>query len=482
MEFEPVIGLEIHIQCRTQSKMFCTCRNTSGEEPNTNTCPICTAQPGVMPRINAEAVHQMIVAGLMTDCTIAEHSKFDRKSYYYPDMPKNYQITQYDLPICLDGRIPIGGKGLSEQPITPRYIGLERIHLEEDVGKSTHYKGFSHVDYNRAGIPLMETVSRPDMRSADEAYAYVLSLQQIMRYGGVSDCDQEKGQFRCDVNISVRPKGREQFGTKIEIKNLNSTRHIWLSINHEIERQSAIYRAGGTIRQETRRWDDAAQETVFMRTKETADDYRYFPEPDLPPLYLPKEQVDKVRATLPLTPQKIREKMTSEYGVSDYDAHVLTLEKETCDYFLAAATVAPTAGKGIANIMMNLMFRDLAAAGQTLAECKVKPAQLGQMVKLMEDGVISSKIGQTVFAEMMISGKDPKVIVEEKGLVQVSDTGAISEFARQAIAANPKAVAEYKEGKGAAVQFLVGQVMKMSKGKANPGMLQQILKDELDKL
>ena len=332
-EYRTVIGLEIHVQARTESKVFCSCKNSFGAPANSSVCPVCLGHPGVLPVVNREAIHQIIKAGLLTDSVIAKYSKFDRKSYFYPDQPKNYQITQMDLPFCEHGKIPIGGKGLSGAMIEPREIKMERIHLEEDVGKSVHYSGsHSTVDYNRAGVPLLETVSTPDMHSADEAYAYVQSLQQIMRFGGISDCDQEKGQFRCDVNISIHKPGTP-LGTKVEVKNLNSTRHIWQSVNYEVERQKEVLEEGGTIRQETRRWNEARGETVHMRFKETADDYRYFPEPDLPPVVLSEEQIEQWRKEMPMTPKAYREQFINDFKVTEYDAHVLTLEKSTADFF-----------------------------------------------------------------------------------------------------------------------------------------------------
>lgn len=479
MEYGVVIGLEVHVQIKTNSKMFCSCANRYGDEPNTNTCPICQAMPGVLPVMNKEAIKQMIVAGLMTDCTIAPFSKFDRKNYYYPDMPKNYQITQFDLPICSNGGVPISGKGLSGNPLPDKIIGLERIHQEEDVGKSTHFSTYSIVDYNRAGIPLMETVSMPDMRSADEAHAYLTELQKIMRYAGVSDCDQEKGQMRCDVNISMRPVGQKEFGTKVEIKNLNSSRHVHNSIDYEMQRQVEVLENGGVIHQETRRWDVENQQTVFMRTKENADDYRYFPEPDLMPVEISEEWIQSIKETLPLTPAKTREKFIETYHVTAYDAHVLAQDKDLADFFDTAASASKNP-KGVANILMNLLLRDLSAAGISLADCPIKPQHISELVELTDSKVISSKIAQEVFAEMLKTGNEPKKIVEEKGLVQVSDSSAIDEFVVQALEANPAVVQQYRDGKTSVVQFLVGQVMKFSRGKANPQMAIQAIKDKLD--
>ena len=328
MKYEAVIGLEVHAQIRTASKMFCACPNCYGSEPNTNVCPVCMGYPGVLPVPNKEAIRKTVIAGLLTNCTIAKYSKFDRKSYFYPDMPKNYQISQYDLPFCANGYIAIGGTGFSGEPMAEKKIGITRIHLEEDVAKLTHFHGASGVDYNRAGVPLMETVSEPDMRSADEAYAYLTSLKEIFVYGGIGDCDQEKGQMRCDVNISLRPEGQKEFGTKVELKNLNSFRAVHRAIDYEIWRQSEVLSSGGTIRQETRGWNDDTGETYLMRTKEQAHDYRYFPDPDLAPVVLSDEFIADLRANLPELPGKMRERFVEQYELTPYDAEVLTQDKE----------------------------------------------------------------------------------------------------------------------------------------------------------
>ncbi|MCM8535378.1 MAG: Asp-tRNA(Asn)/Glu-tRNA(Gln) amidotransferase subunit GatB [Lentisphaeraceae bacterium] len=487
-KYEVIIGLEIHVQAKTESKVFCSCKNSFGAPSNSSVCPICLGHPGVLPVVNREAIHQIVKAGLMTDSDIARYSKFDRKSYFYPDQPKNYQITQFDLPFCANGKIPIGGKGLSGEMIEPRDIGMERIHLEEDVGKSVHYSGsHSTVDYNRAGVPLLETVSMPQMHSADEAYAYVQSLQQIMRFGGISDCDQEKGQFRCDVNISLHKPGTP-FGTKIEIKNLNSTRHIWLSINHEIERQTEILddlegtgpngEDGKLPDQETRRWNDARGETVVMRIKETADDYRYFPEPDLPPVVLTDAQIDAFKAEMPMPPKAYREKFVNEFKITEYDAHVLTLDKSTADFFLAAGSKVKKP-KAVANIMMNQLNALLSDGEKSLDETKLEPDHLVQMVKLVEANKIQKNAYAKLLPILMEEGGDVEKIAEAKGMIVELDTGALEAWVDEAIANNPKAVAEYKEGKQNAIQFLMGQVMRASKGKAAAPMVIPMLKKKL---
>lgn len=478
MKYEAVIGLEVHAQIRTASKMFCACPNCYGSEPNTNVCPVCMGYPGVLPVPNKEAIRKTVIAGLLTNCTIARYSKFDRKSYFYPDMPKNYQISQYDLPFCANGYIAIGGTGFSGEPMEEKKIGITRIHLEEDVAKLTHFHGASGVDYNRAGVPLMETVSEPDMRSADEAYAYLTSLKEIFVYGGIGDCDQEKGQMRCDVNISLRPEGQKEFGTKVELKNLNSFRAVHRAIDYEIWRQSEVLNSGGTIRQETRGWNDDTGETYLMRTKEQAHDYRYFPDPDLAPVVLSDEFIDNLRANLPELPGKMRERFVEQYALTPYDAEVLTQDKDIASYFETAAKYVKTP-KTLANWIISELLRELDSAG--LSSCKVKAENLGGLIALIESGTINGKIAKEVFAEMLESGDSAKSIVDAKGLAQVSDTGAIAKIVADAIEANPKQVQQYLDGNEKVLMYLVGQVMKLSKGKANPPMVIQLLKEQLGK-
>ena len=478
MKYEAVIGLEVHAQIRTASKMFCACPNCYGSEPNTNVCPVCMGYPGVLPVPNKEAIRKTVIAGLLTNCTIAKYSKFDRKSYFYPDMPKNYQISQYDLPFCANGYIAIGGTGFSGEPMAEKKIGITRIHLEEDVAKLTHFHGASGVDYNRAGVPLMETVSEPDMRSADEAYAYLTTLKEIFVYGGIGDCDQEKGQMRCDVNISLRPEGQKEFGTKVELKNLNSFRAVHRAIDYEIWRQSEVLSSGGTIRQETRGWNDDTGETYLMRTKEQAHDYRYFPDPDLAPVVLSDEFIADLRANLPELPGKMRERFVEQYALTPYDAEVLTQDKEIASYFETAAKYVKTP-KTLANWIISELLRELDSSG--LASCKVNAENLGGLIALIESGTINGKIAKEVFAEMLESGESAKAIVDAKGLAQVSDTGAIAKIVADAIAANPKQVQQYLDGNEKVLMYLVGQVMKLSKGKANPPMVIQLLKEQLGK-
>ena len=462
--YEAVIGLEVHVQARTKSKMFCSCPNQFGAEPNTLVCPVCMGYPGVLPTPNKEAIRKIVTAGLMCSCDIQKRSKFDRKSYFYPDMPKNYQLTQYDMPFCLNGRIHIYGKGFSGE--------------EEDVAKLTHFGTHSGVDFNRAGVPLMEIVSEPDMRSPDEAYAYLTSLKQIIQYADISDCDMEKGQMRCDVNISIRERGAEAFGTKVELKNLNSFRAVHRAIAYEIKRQIVVLTEGGMIEQETRGWNDDAGESYTMRGKENAHDYRYFPEPDLLPVEFTDEDLENFRKGLPELPEVKRERFVKEYQITPYDAQILTLEKPMADYFEAAASKSK-APKLIANWIVGELLRELSEANITIAECKITPENLTAMVELINNGTINGKIAKTVFAEMFATGKAPAEIVREKGLVQVSDEGAILKFVEDVIAANPAQVQQFRDGKTAVLQYLVGQVMKASRGKVNPQSAIKLLTEKL---
>jgi aspartyl-tRNA(Asn)/glutamyl-tRNA(Gln) amidotransferase subunit B len=478
MKYEAVIGLETHIEIRSESKMFCSCANRYGAEPNTNVCPVCMGYPGVLPVPNKHAIYTAVRAGLLTECTIARFSKFDRKSYFYPDMPKNYQISQYDLPFCEHGRIKLGGTGLSGAPLPDKYIGITRIHLEEDAAKLVHSGGASGVDYNRAGVPLMEVVSEPDMRSADEAYAYLSSLKEIMRFGGVGDCDMEKGQMRCDVNISLRPAGQKEFGTKIELKNLNSFRAVHRAIDYEILRQGELLDRGEKIRQETRGWNDDAGESYLMRTKEAAHDYRYFPDPDLMPVVFTDEEIESIRASLPELPEAMRKRFQESYGVTAYDAGVLTADREIASWFDTSAKKAKTP-KLVANWISSELLRLLGEDKISIGDCRITPENLAELTDVISSGAINGKIGKEVFAEMYATGKSPKTIIDEKGLAQVSDSGAISAIVAEAIEKNPKQVAEYRAGNERVLQYMVGQVMKLSKGKANPQLAVAELKKQL---
>ncbi len=477
--YEAVIGLEVHVQIRTKRKMFCNCPNTSGLPPNTVTCPVCMGYPGTLPVPNREAIRKTVVAGLMCGCDIADRCKFDRKSYFYPDLVKNYQISQYDQPLCKNGKIHIFGKGFSGEPLQDKYIGLTRIHLEEDPGKSTHFSNCSGLDYNRSGMPLMEIVSEPDMRSADEAYAYLTALKQIMEYADVSDCDMEKGQMRCDVNVSIRPRGQQEFGTKVEVKNLNSFRAAHRAINYEIKRQIVALESGEVITQDTRGWDDEAGETTVQRTKENANDYRYFPEPDLLPIEFTAEDVEEIRKTLPELPEAMRARYVADYGLTDYDAHVLTLDRALAAYFESAAKVS-SAPKAVANWINTELLRVLGEKSLTIAECPIPAGNLAELVDLVQKGAITGKVGKAVFETMLESGKKAADIVKEQGLAQVSDEGAILEMVDAVIAANPAQVEQFKSGKTAVLQFFVGQLMKQSRGKANPQTAIKLFQERLN--
>ena len=481
-EYSVTIGLEVHAQLKTKSKMFCGCKVEYGAEPNTHTCPTCLGLPGALPVMNGEALRLTARAGLMLGCDIPEVCKFDRKNYYYPDMPKNYQISQYDQPLCLGGDVPLHEtaypKDAQKTIATPgKKIRLTRIHLEEDVAKSFHLETASGIDFNRAGTPLMEIVSEADIASPEEAFAYLTALRQILVYGEISDADMEKGRMRCDVNVSVRPVGQKEYGTKIELKNLNSISGVRRALAFEIERQTAFVKAGGKLDQETRRWDDDRGETTLMRIKESAHDYRYFPDPDLLPVRTAKI-VESAKVGMPELPQAKRDRFVADYGISEYDAAVLADDAALADYFEAASKGSPKP-KSVANWIINDLLSALSAASLDLSECPIQAAYIGELTALIELGTISGRQGKEVFAEMMVSGKQPAVIVEEKGLKQVSDTGAIEALCDEVIAANPASVADFKSGKEAALNFLKGQVMKLSKGKANPALAGEILAKKL---
>jgi aspartyl-tRNA(Asn)/glutamyl-tRNA(Gln) amidotransferase subunit B len=481
-EYTATIGLEVHVQLKTRSKMFCSCAVEFGAEPNTNVCPVCLGLPGALPVMNEEALRLTALAGLMLGCEIGPVCKFDRKNYFYPDMPKNYQISQYDVPFCLGGTVPLHDLAYPKDAqksigTKDKKVRLVRIHLEEDVAKSFHMETATGIDFNRAGTPLLEIVGEPDIASPEEAFAYLTVLQQLMMYGGISDADMEKGQLRCDVNVSVRPVGTEKFGTKIELKNLNSISGVRRGLAYEIPRQIEILRGGGTLAQETRRWDDARGETTLMRIKESAHDYRYFPDPDLLPVRT-ETLVAEARARQPELPWDKRARFVADFGVSEYDASVLANDLGLAAYFETAAKGAKKP-KHVANWILNDLQSSLASASLGIGECPVPPEGLDELVNLIDSGAINSRQGKEVFAEMFASGKNAAAIVEEKGLKQVSDSGAIEALADEVIAANPGPVADYKSGKTSAVNFLKGQLMKLSKGKANPAMAGEILEKKL---
>ncbi len=477
----PTIGLEVHVQLNTRSKMFCACPVGYGAQPNSQVCPVCLGYPGALPVMNGEALKMTALAGIMLGCDIAPICKFDRKNYFYPDMPKNYQITQFDQPICIGGGVPLHEfaypKDAQKFIASPgKVVKLTRIHLEEDVAKSTHFDTTSGIDFNRAGTPLMEIVSEPDIETPEEAFAYLTSLQQILIYGGVSDADMEKGQLRCDCNVSVRPEGQKELGVKIEIKNMNSISAVRRAIAYEIERQTDACARGETLVQSTRGWDDATGQTRHQRTKESSHDYRYFPDPDLLPVDTTAFMAE-VRAKRPELPGEKRDRFVAQFGVTPYDASVLASEKSLAEYFDTAAKGAEKP-KNVANWIINDLLSALTAAEKTIANCPISAHSLDELVNLIDDGAISSKQGKEVFAEMFTGGKGAAQIVKERGIEQVSDTGAIEALCKQVMDANPKAVAEYKSGKLGSINFLKGQVLKLSQGKANP----QVVNDLLTKL
>ncbi len=467
------IGLETHVQLRTRSKIWCTCPNRFGRPPNTDVCPVCLGYPGTMPVLNAAAVKQTVCAGLLLGCTINYRSKFDRKSYFYPDMPKNYQISQYDQPLCTGGAVTI------EVDDQPRTIRIQRIHLEEDVAKNVHFADVSGVDFNRAGTPLMEIVSEPDIESADEAFAYLQALKQMLVYGGITDGNLEEGNIRCDINCSVRPVGQQELGTKTEIKNMNTFKGVHRSLTYEIQRQIDVLQAGGRITQETRRWDDERGVTSAMRSKEYAHDYRYFPEPDLVPVVLEESQLETWRAALPEMPAQRRARFVADLGLPPYDAEVLVADKAVADFF-EAALAAGAAPKPASNWVMTELLRALGEKEWTLAEARITPENLARLLQLLEEGQINTPAAKTIFSACFEQGGDPVAIMQAKGLSQVSDEGALTAWVDAAIAAHPKSVADYQGGKPAALQFLMGQVMRASRGKANPPKVLAALKAKLD--
>lgn len=477
MEYEAVIGLETHVQLKTQSKMWCGCANAFGSDPNTNVCPICLGMPGVLPVANDEALRLTVLTGYLLNCEIPRFAKFDRKNYFYPDSAKNYQVTQYDRPSTANGWVEFEFEGPGSVDGVAR-VRITRAHLEEDVGKSSHFDRHSGVDFNRAGVPLLEIVSEPDLNGPEMAYAYLKALTDILHRGGISDCDLEKGMVRCDVNVSVRPKGTATLGSKIEIKNMNSFSGVRRALEYEIPRQIEAVRRGEKLRQETRRWDDVAGITEAMRSKEDAHDYRYFPEPDLMPFAPTDAWLEEVRALVVELPLQRKRRLMREYGIPAGDAEVLCDHLELGRFFESAAAGTKNP-KAIANLVINNLQARLAESGTGIGELRFGPVALRELVELVESGRISSKIAQDVFAEIYATGEAPAAVVERKGWVQVSDTGAIEGFCDTAIAGNPGSVADYRAGKVSALNFLKGQVMKLSKGKANPGLVGEILERKL---
>jgi aspartyl-tRNA(Asn)/glutamyl-tRNA(Gln) amidotransferase subunit B len=476
--YEPVIGLEVHAQLATATKMFCGCATTFGAAPNTQTCPVCQGMPGSLPVINRRAIEFGAMTALALGCRVNGHNRFARKHYYYPDMPKNYQISQYEEPLAEHGHLIVDVGGAA------REIGIQRLHLEEDVGKLVHEGALetahaSDVDYNRAGVPLMEIVSLPDLGSPEEAAAYLRTLRAIVVYLRVCDGNMEEGSLRCDANVSVRRRGATELGTKVEIKNMNSFRHVQHALAYEIARQTRALEAGERIVQETRLWDPDRERTVSMRSKEFAHDYRYFPEPDLPPLALEDRWIDELRAALPELPAAGRRRFVDEYALSAYDADLLTQGRALADYF-ETATRASGKPKPVANWVLNELLREIAGDDdRAVAAAPIPPGHLAELIGLVEDGTISGKIAKDVFEKMYRSGEAAGAIVRREGLTQVADADALGRVVDEVLAANPKVVEDWRAGKKAALGFLVGQVMKATQGRANPGVVNQLLTSRL---
>jgi aspartyl-tRNA(Asn)/glutamyl-tRNA(Gln) amidotransferase subunit B len=485
-KYETVIGLEVHVQLLTKSKMYCRCSAAYADSPpNTHVCPVCLGMPGVLPVINQQAVEYTIMTALALHCEIPEHSKFDRKNYPYPDLMKGYQISQYDLPLSLTGWLEVEVDGVRKR------IGITRVHLEEDVAKLLHRQNeagetYSLIDVNRAGVPLMEIVSEPDMRSPEEARQYLIQLRQILRYIGVSTANMEEGSFRCDANISLRPIGSSELGAKVEVKNMNSFRAVYGALAYEVERQREFLEKGRRLIQETRGWLEEEGKTVAQRTKEYAHDYRYFPEPDLPPLRLERPYVEGIRARLPELPDARRERFIKQYGLSEYEANLLTETRARADYF--DACLAPLGGdekllqqraKGVSNWMLGDFARLLNAAGMEIDQAKIEPRHLCDMIGMIEDGTLSGKSAKAVFERMFETGQSPQALVKELGLTQISGAEEIAAVVEKVLAANPKAVQDYQSGKVEVIKFLVGQVMKETRGRANAELVNDQLREHL---
>ena len=482
-DYIATVGLEVHCQVKTESKMFCSCRTSFGEEPNTNVCPTCMGLPGALPVLNKAAIEQTVLAGLLLGCTTPEISKWDRKNYFYPDMPKNYQISQFDLPLCLGGDVSLPDhsypKDYQQEIATPgKSIGLTRIHLEEDVAKSTHLENSSIIDFNRAGTPLMEIVSEPEIETPEEAFAYLKTLQQILIYGGISDADMEKGQLRCDVNVSVRKRDTEKLGTKIELKNMNSISAVRRALHFEIERQIKVLEDGGTHDQATWRWNDDAGVTEFMRGKEDAHDYRYFPDPDLLPVRS-GDIVDRMRAHVPELPSAKSERFERDFEITGYDAYVLSSDRALADYFEAAAGASSAPPKKIANWVINTLLRHLNEDNLAPSASPLAAEKLANTVNLIEEGTISNNQAREVFNSLWADPtRDPAEVAKDLGF-EPADTGAIDALIEEAISSNPEKVSEIQAGNEKLVNWLTGQVMKASKGKANPKQVTDSIRTKL---
>ena len=475
MEFEPVIGLEVHAQLKTKTKIFCACSTSFGAPPNTHTCPVCLGMPGVLPVLNKKVVDYTLHMALATNCKIATESRFARKNYFYPDLPKGYQISQYELPIAENGFIDIEINGGRQR------IGITRIHMEEDAGKLGHDpdRPLSLVDFNRTGVPLIEIVSEPDIRSPEEAGAYLRQLRSIVRYLGICDGNLEEGSFRCDANVSIRPRGEQKLGTRTELKNLNSFKHVEKALLYEISRQQETLLDGGQIIQETRLWDPDKSRTLSMRGKEEAHDYRYFPDPDLLPLVIDEEWIRQIQSSLPELPDAKKKRFMQEFKLPSYDAGLLTSDRDLADYFESCVSVFQQP-KQVSNWVMGSLLGLLHAQNKAIAESPVSPENLARLLALIEEGVISGKIAKTVFDDMARTGKPAQQIVEKKGLVQITDTAAIADVVARIISDNPKEVEAYQNGKTKLLGFFVGQVMQETKGKANPKLVNEILRKKLE--
>ncbi len=471
MEYEAVIGLEVHAQLLTASKIFCGCATTFGGAPNTQVCPVCLGMPGSLPVLNRQAMACALKMALATDCRVSEESIFARKNYFYPDLPKGYQISQYERPLAEHGHLTIRVNGAA------RRIGITRIHLEEDAGKLIHSEArpVSFVDFNRTGVPLIEIVSEPDLRTPDEAVEYLKALRNILLYLEICDGNLEEGSFRCDANVSLRPSGAAALGTKTELKNMNSFRFVKAALEYEIKRQRAMLAAGREIVQETRLWDAAQNQTVSMRGKEEAHDYRYFPDPDLVPVKIAPEWLDALRQNLPELPVARRQRFQRDYDLPEYDAEVLTSDKALADYFEACVQEFPQS-KQVSNWIMCELLRDVKKEEAGIASCRVTPTALGRLLALVDKGAISGKLAKTVFEEMLGTGQDPEAIVKERGLAQISDAETLLPLAQEIIDANPKEAADYRAGKTKVMGFFVGQLMKKTQGQANPKMANELFK------
>jgi len=475
MGYETNIGLEVHLQLSTKTKAFCSCSTRFGSEPNTQTCPVCLGLPGSLPVLNRETLVSAIKVALALQCDIADYMKFDRKNYYYPDLPKNFQISQYDRPLSRNGILEISTeKGIKR-------IRIKRVHMEEDAGKLFHKKGYSLVDYNRAGTPLLEIVSEPDLSSPEEAHNYLTTLKSILRYLDVSDCNMEEGSLRCDANISQRKEGDDKLGVKTELKNMNSFRGVKNALEYEVERQRSLLESGQHVTQETRLWDENKNVTTAMRSKEEAHDYRYFPEPDLAPFVIDRHLIEQVRAEIPELPRARKSRFVSHFGLPDYDASVLVQERKIADFFEETVKLYDNP-KAVSNWLMGDISAILNDRHTGIEQTRLSPRHLAEMLKMVDDNVISAKIAKAILPEMVNDGKAPKVLVEKKGLSQISDAAALEDIVKQVLAENGKTVNDYKSGKKNAFTFLVGQVMKATRGKANPQMVNEILRDRLDKI